>query len=88
MAVVVTGRNGKDVVLLNPSEKSLKYTLELRHKKALTNSGKPKRDKDGKQIKLTEKQLAYRAGYLGRQKDTNKAFKSKHPKYKRKTKNR
>ncbi len=88
MAVVVTGKNGQDIVLLNPSEKSLKYTMELRHKKALTNLGKRKLDENGKQIKLTKEQLAYRAGYLGRQKDTNKAFKAKHPKYKRKTKNR
>ena len=77
----------KGTALLNPAEKGLKYSLELKHKKALTNTGKRKMDeKAGKQIKLTKAQLAYRAGYLDHQKDSNKAFRSKHPKYKRKTK--
>lgn len=78
--------NNKEVVLLNPSEKSKKYAIELKHKKALTNLGKRKIDKStGKQRKLTGKQLAYRAGYLAHQKDSNRAFKSQHPRYKRKT---
>ena len=42
-------------VLLNPAEKGLKYSLELKHKKALTNMGKRKMDKKtGKQKKLTK----------------------------------
>ncbi len=74
-------------VLLNPAEKGLKYSIEMRHKRALTNSGKRKIDKKtGKTKVLTEKQLAYRAGYLAHQKDSNKAFRAKHPRYKRKTK--
>lgn len=76
----------KGSVLLNPSEKGLKYSIELKHKKALTNMGKRKMDKKtGKQKRLTKEQLAYRAGYLAHQKDSNRAFKSKHPRYKRKT---
>ncbi len=76
-------------VLLNPAEKGLKYSLELKHKKALTNNGKRKFDeKTGKQIRLTKEQLAYRAGYLACASDSQKAFRSKHPRYKRKTTNR
>ena len=75
-------------VLLNPAEKGLKYSIELRHKRALTNDGKRKIDKKtGKTKVLTKEQLAYRAGYLAHQKDSNNAFRSKHPRYKRKTKN-
>ena len=82
MAVVT--KNGS--MLLNPGEKALKYSIEIKHKKALTNNGRRKIDKKtGKQVKLTKEQLAYRAGYLAHQKDSNRAFKSKHPRYKRKT---
>lgn len=84
MSVTVRNSRGNDVVLLNPSERALKYSIEMKHKKALTNTGRRKMDKDGKQIRLTDEQLAYRAGYLAHQKDSNKAFMSKHPTYKRK----
>ena len=73
-------------MLLNPGEKALKYAIEIKHKKALTNNGRRKIDKKtGKQVRLTKEQLAYRAGYLAHQKDSNRAFKAKHPRYKRKT---
>lgn len=73
-------------VLLNPSEKGLKYSLEMKYKRALTNMGKRKIDKKtGHQKKLSKEQLAYRAGYLAHQKDSNRAFRAKHPIYKRKT---
>ena len=73
-------------VLLNPAEKGLKYSIELRHKKALTNMGKRKIDKKtGKQKRLSKEELAYRAGYLAHQKDSQNAFRAKHPRYKRKT---
>ena len=82
MAVVT--KNGS--MLLNPGEKALKYAIEIKHKKALTNNGRRKIDKKtGKQLRLTKEQLAYRAGYLAHQKDSNRAFKAKHPRYKRKT---
>ena len=74
-------------MLLNPAEKGLKYAIEIKHKKALTNDGKRKLDENGKQIRLTKEQIAFRAGYLQHQKDSNKAFRSKHPRYKRKTAN-
>ena len=76
-------------VLLNPSEKGMKYAFELKTKHAITNAGKRKIDKKtGRTKKLTKEQLAFRAGYLEHQKDSNRAFKAKHKNYKRKTKNR
>ena len=73
-------------VLLNPAEKSRKYAIEIKHKKALTNDGKRKLDlKTGRTIKLTNEQLAYRSGYLTAMSDSQKAYKSKHPNYRRKT---
>jgi len=84
MSVTVLNRKGNKVVLLNPSERAHKFAIEMRHKKALTNTGKRKMDENGRQKRLTDEQLAYRAGYLSHQKDCNKAFKSKHPRYKRK----
>jgi hypothetical protein len=75
-------------VLLNPSEKGRKYSIELKHGRAITNDGKRKIDKKTGMTKLlTKEQLAYRAGYLAHQKDSNNAFRFKHPRYKRKTKN-
>lgn len=77
-------RNGS--VLLNPAEKSKKYSVELKTKKAFTNTGEIKLDKKtGKQKKLSKNQLAWRSGYLACRSDSGKAFKSKHPRYKRKT---
>lgn len=75
-------------VLLNPSEKGRKYASEMRTGRALTNDFKRKKNNKGSNIKLTKIQLAYRAGYLDHVKDSNRAFKSNHPNYKRKTKNR
>ena len=80
MAVVVKNRKGKNTVLLNPSEKGTKYAIELKNDIRLTNTGHCK-DCSG----LTDKQRAYRSGYLAAQKDNHKAFKSNNPNYKRKT---
>ena len=85
MSVVVENRNGKMVTLLNPSERARKFSIELKHGKALTNNAKRKMGKDGKQIKLTKEQKAFRSGYLQARKDSANAFKSNHPRYKRKT---
>lgn len=76
-------------VLLNPSEKGMKYAFELKTKHAITNAGKRKIDKKtGRTKKLTKEQLAFRAGYLEHQKDSNRAFRAKHKNYKRKTQDR
>ncbi len=86
MAVVVKDRRGQNVILLNPSEKGQKMFCELQNNVHLTNDGMIKTDSKGKPRKLSDTQKAYRSGYLQAQKDARKAFKSKHPNYKRKTK--
>lgn len=66
------GRNGR--VFLNPSEKGKKYAYELKHKTAITNDGQFKLDNNGKKIKLTKEQLAFRSGYLTHSSDSSKCF--------------
>lgn len=85
MAVDVRNRNGKMVTLLNPSEKAGKFAHELAYDTKYTNNGYEKLDKKGNLQKLTSEQRAFRAGYLQARKDSSNAFKSKHPRYKRKT---
>ena len=75
-------------VLLNPAERTRKYCIEVKHKKALTNDGHRKMDKNGKQIKLTKNQLAFRSGWISAMSASQQAFKSKHPNYRRKTRTR
>ena len=85
MAVKVKNRNGREVTLLNPSEKGTKFVLEMRSGVKHTNDFTPKVDKkSGELLRLTKDQQAYRAGYLDAQKDSSKAFKAKHPRYKSK----
>ena len=76
MAFVTKSKSGKRIALLNPAEKGRKYSLELKHKKGLTNFGKRKLDKNGYTKRLTKEQLSYRAGYLDARKDSAKAYKS------------
>lgn len=85
MAVVVRNRRGKNVTLLNPSEKASKYATELAYDVALTNDGVQKLDRKGQQKRLKTEQRAYRSGYLQARKDSSKAFKHNNPNYKRKT---
>ena len=86
MAVKVKTRSGKTRTLLNPSETYKKYQLELKYGRALTNDAKRKMDKKtGKQVRLTDKQKAFRAGWISCANASSRAFKSKHPRYKRKT---
>ena len=87
MAVVVKNKNGKDVTLLNPNEKVQKALVELKYGVHLTNNGHEKRDKNGNVIPLTSEERAYRAGQVSMASDSQKAFKHKHPRYKRKTTN-
>lgn len=84
MAVVVRNRRGQDVILLNPSEKGTKMFDELQNDVHITNDGMIKTDKNGKPRRLSDTQKAYRSGYLQAQKDSRRAFKSKHPNYKSK----
>lgn len=83
MAVYVKNRRGKDVTLLNPSEKGHKFAIELKYNVALTNDGVEKRTKKGKVKSLSDTQKAYRSGYLAAQKDSAKAFKHNLKKKKR-----
>lgn len=72
--VNVVSNSGKMVRLLNPDEKSRKYATELKFGYAKTNRNETKRTANGKAIKLTPKQRAYRAGYLDRGKDSANCF--------------
>ena len=74
MPVTVKNKKGKDVVLLNPSEKGAKYAKELKQGVKRTNSGSFKLDENKKSIKLTPAERAYRGGYLDAQKDSAKAY--------------
>lgn len=87
MAVVVKNKKGKDVTLLNPTEKVQKALIELKYGVHLTNNLCEKRDKHGKVIPLTNEERAYRAGQVSMAQDSQKAYKFKHPRYKRKTQN-
>lgn len=61
-------------ILRNPSEKAKRYARQMKSG-VIRETGQ----------KLTREDMAFRAGYLAYQKDSNKAFKAKHPRYKRKT---
>ena len=77
MAVTVKGRNGKNVVLLNPAEKGEKFAKELKQNRKRTNAGSFKLDKNKQSIKLTKAERAYRAGYLDARSDGAKVYKAK-----------
>lgn len=72
--VVVKSRSGKDIRLLNPAEKSNKFAYELKTGMHFTNFGDVKTDRNGKPLRLTKNQRAYRVGYLGARKDNSKCF--------------
>ena len=74
---VVNKRTGNVVTLLNPAQKGRKYSVELKHGKALTNDGRRKLTKNGTQKKLTNTQKAFRSGYLQARKDNAKCWKAK-----------
>ena len=65
MAFRTTTKTGKKIVLLNPSEKVLRYARQL--KKGQDHAGKI----------LSDTQRAYRSGYLDARTDSAKAFKAK-----------
>ena len=62
MAWFGKNRRGKDVCLLNPSEKGAKFACELKTNVAHTNFGQPKVDESGNFKQLTKEQRAYRSG--------------------------
>ena len=67
-------KKGKEIILLNPTEKSRKFAAELSTGMHYTNSGDYKPDKNG-EIGLTNTQKAYRAGYLDSRRDGAKVHK-------------
>lgn len=75
MAVKFKKENGKTVTLLNPSEKLMKYSRELKRGVRETNDRKFKLDKNGKAQRLNDEQKAYRAGYIAHAKDSAGAYK-------------
>ena len=75
MAVKIKKESGKTVTLLNPSEKLLKYSRELKRGVREINDRKFKLDKNGKAQRLNEEQKAYRAGYIAHAKDSAGAYK-------------
>ena len=77
MAVTIKTKKGKDVTLLNPSEKGTKCADELRSGIRQTNDGHIKLDKFGNPIPLTDTEKAWRSGYLQAQKDSAKCYNAK-----------
>ena len=77
MAVKVQSKKGKQIILLNPSEKARKFADELGNGVKQTNTGMIKFGKNGKPVKLTDTEKSFRSGYLQARKDSAKAFKSK-----------
>jgi len=73
-AVVVQSSSGKDVVLLNPSQRAGKYAQELKSDKKFTNGNVLK----GDGAPLTKEERAYRAGYLQRSQDGQDAYNAIH----------
>ncbi len=73
---VVKSKTGKEITLLNPAEKSRKYSAELKAGIRATNNHEVKRDKNGKKLTLTKSQRAWRVGYITARKDNAKAYKS------------
>lgn len=73
---VVTNKSGRKICLLNPDEKARKYLAELKIGSKLTNMIEPKLE-NGKLIRLSKKDKAYRIGYLNARKDNSKAYMSK-----------
>ena len=67
-------RTATGFILRNPAEKAKRYARQMKSG-VIRETGQ----------KLTKEDRAYRAGYLDHQKDSNKAFKANHPRYKRKT---
>lgn len=82
MAVIVTNRKtGKNVTLLNPSEKGAKFAKELKTNVARKNDGVIKfNKKTGTVQTLSQEQRAFRAGYLASRKDSARAYKAKRKK--------
>jgi len=76
MAVTVKTKKGKEIILLNPSEKGRKFASELGAGVKYTNAGEVKYDKNNKPVTLSNTQKAFRSGYLQARKDGARAYKA------------
>ncbi len=74
---IFTRKDGKKVTLLNPKEKADKFALELNGGVRQTNAGDIKYDDFGNPLRLSEKESAYRAGYIAAHKDSARAYYSR-----------
>lgn len=78
MGVKGVNKKGEPVTLLNPNGKGKKYAMELKNKKHYTNDGQVKKYKDtGKDMYLSDKQRAFRVGYLQARQDSADCFNAK-----------
>ena len=76
MSVRWRNKRGKEVTLLNPSEKGRKYANELKDGIKYTNDGVVKTDKSGNYQHLSDTEAAWRSGYLQSQKDSANCWKA------------
>ena len=67
-------KTASGIILRNPSEKAKRFARQMK-KGYVSETGE----------KLSSTDMAFRAGYLQARQDSANAFKSKHPRYKRKT---
>lgn len=74
---ILSFEDGSSKTLLNPHGKGRKYAVELKSRTKMTNDGVIKKNKVGKEIRLSDTGAAYRSGYLQAQKDAAKIYKSK-----------
>ena len=72
--VRVIDRHGRERVLLNPQGKRNKAFAELRDGVHYTNDGQVKLGKDGKPMRLTDTEAAYRSGFIAAQNESAKAY--------------
>ena len=61
--VVVQASDGTKKTLLTPTGKNAKFKAELASGVKITNDGKRKKDENGKPMKLSKADKAYRHGY-------------------------
>ena len=73
--VVVRNKKGKQIRLMNPNQKAMKYAEELKNNMHFTNFGEVKTTKSGKIKRLNDNQKSWRSGYLTARKDNARAYK-------------
>lgn len=86
MSVIWKNKKGKEITLLNPSEKGRKCADELRAGVHATNDGMLKRDRYGNPIPLTDTEKAWRGGYLAARRDSANCYNFQHGKKGKKNK--